>query len=251
MQSRIIGTTMPVLEFLLDPNESVISEAGELSWMSNSIQMTTHTQMGGGGGLLGVIRRVAGGGTLFMTEYRAWGAPGEIAFATKVPGHIVPVEVGAGNEYLIHRHGFLCATPQVELGVGFQQSLGAGIFGGDGFLLQKVSGYGVAWLELSGELIVKDLQPGETIRVHPGHVGAFHASVSFQITRVPGIKNMIFGGDGIFLAALTGPGRVWLQTLPIAKLAHKLMEYMPTERRESNQDNGLGGIVGSILNGMK
>jgi uncharacterized protein (TIGR00266 family) len=251
MQSRIVGTTMPVLEFLQDPNESVISEAGELSWMSNSIQMTTHTQMGGGGGLLGVIRRVAGGGTLFMTEYRAWGAPGEIAFATKVPGHIVPVEVGAGNEYLIHRHGFLCATPQVELGVGFQQSLGAGIFGGDGFLLQKVSGYGVAWLELSGELIVKDLQPGETIRVHPGHVGAFQASVSFQITRVPGIKNMIFGGDGIFLAALTGPGRVWLQTLPIAKLAHKLMEYMPTERRESNQDNGLGGIVGSILNGMK
>src|SRR6266568_1194538 len=98
MQSRIIGTTMPVLEFLLSPNESVISEAGELSWMSSSIQMTTHTQMGGGGGIFGAIRRVAGGGTLFMTEYRAWGAPGEIAFATKVPGHIVPVEVGNGNE---------------------------------------------------------------------------------------------------------------------------------------------------------
>lgn len=241
---------MPVLELLLEPNEAVISEAGELSWMNSAIQMTTHTQFGGGGGIFGVLRRVAGGGTLFMTEYRAMGGPGEIAFATKVPGHIVPVEVGAGNEYLVHRHGFLCATPQIEIGVGFQQSLGAGIFGGDGFLLQKVSGQGVAWLELSGELIVKDLRPGETLRVHPGHVGAFQASVAFQITVVRGIKNMIFGGDGIFLASLTGPGRVWLQTLPISKLAHQIFEYLPREG-DSNQGGNLGGIVGSILNGMK
>jgi uncharacterized protein (TIGR00266 family) len=251
MQSRILGTTMPVLEFLLDPNEAVISEAGELSWMSSSIQMTTHTQMGGGGGFFGVLKRVAGGGTLFMTEYRAMGATGEIAFATKVPGHIIPLELG-GYEYLIHRHGFLCATPQVQLGVGFQQSLGAGVFGGDGFLLQKISGYGTAWLELSGEVVVKDLRPGEMLRVHPGHVGAFQASVSFQIMRVPGIKNLIFGGDGLFLAALTGPGRVWLQTLPIAKLAHKLMEYMPSAGRERTVEGGVvGGIVGSILDGMK
>src|ERR1700758_2313564 len=113
MQSRITGTTMPVLEFVLEPNESVISEAGELSWMGVSIQMTTHTQHGGGGGLFGVIRRVAGGGSLFMTEYRAMGAPGEVAFATRVPGHIVPVEVGPGLEYLVHRHGFLCATDAI------------------------------------------------------------------------------------------------------------------------------------------
>jgi uncharacterized protein (TIGR00266 family) len=250
MQHRIVGTTMPVLEFTLDPNDSVISEAGELSWMSSSIQMTTHTQMAGGGGLFGVLKRVAGGGTLFMTEYRAVGAPGELAFATKLPGHIVPVEVGAGHEYMIHRHGFLCATPQIQIGVGFQQSLGAGIFGGDGFLLQKVHGQGTAWIELSGELIVKDLQAGETLRVHPGHVGAFHSNVSFQITTVPGIKNIIFGGDGLFLASLTGPGRVWLQTLPIAKLAHKLMEYMPSSSRESVQGGVVGGIMGSILKGM-
>jgi uncharacterized protein (TIGR00266 family) len=250
MQHRIVGTTMPVLEFTLDPNDSVISEAGELSWMSSSIQMTTHTQMAGGGGLFGVLKRVAGGGTLFMTEYRAVGAPGELAFATKLPGHIVPVEVGAGHEYMIHRHGFLCATPQIQIGVGFQQSLGAGIFGGDGFLLQKVHGQGTAWIELSGELIVKDLQAGETLRVHPGHVGAFHSNVSFQITTVPGIKNIIFGGDGLFLASLTGPGRVWLQTLPIAKLAHKLMEYMPSPSRESAQGGVVGGIMGSILKGM-
>ena len=251
MQSRILGTTMPVLEFLLDHNDAVISEAGELSWMSSSIQMTTHTQFGGGGGFFGALKRVAGGGSLFMTEYRSIGGVGEIAFAAKVPGHIVPVEVGAGREYMVHRHGFLCATAQVQIGVGFQQSLGAGIFGGDGFLLQKITGIGTAWLELSGELIVKDLRPGETLMVHPGHVGAFESNVSFQITMVRGIKNLIFGGDGIFLAALTGPGRVWLQTLPISRLAHQLMEYMPSAGREQVQGGVVGGIVGSILEGMK
>ncbi len=252
MEHRVVGTTMPVLEFALGANDAIISEAGELSWMTQTIQMTTHTQMGGGGGFFGAIKRMAGGGSLFMTEYRAIGGPGEVAFAARVPGHIVPVQVGQGVEYLIHRHGFLCATPQIELGVGFQQSLGAGIFGGDGFLLQKVGGYGMAWLELSGEVVVKDLRPGETLRVHPGHVGAFQSSVAFQITRIPGLKNMIFGGDGIFLAALTGPGRVWLQTLPISRLAHQLMEYMPAQRRtETVEDGVVGGIVGSVLRNMR
>ncbi len=251
MQSNVIGTTMPVLEFTLEPNESVISEAGELSWMTPTIQMTTHTQYAGGGGLFGVLKRVAGGGSLFMTEYRAVGSAGQIAFATKLPGHIVQVEIGAGREHMVHRHGFLCATPQVQLGVGFQQSLGAGVFGGDGFLLQKISGQGLAWLELSGELVVKELRQGETLLVHPGHVGIFQASVSFQITRVPGIKNMIFGSDGLFLAALTGPGRVWLQTLPIAKLAHELMEYMPAPSKQSVEGGVVGGIVGDILGNMR
>ena len=252
MQSRIVGTTMPVLELLLEPGEQVISEAGELSWMSASLQMNTHTQMGGGGGLLGALKRVAGGGTLFMTEYTAMGARGEIAFASKVPGHIVPVQVGPGVEYMAHRHGFLCGTSAVQLGVGFQQSLGAGIFGGSGFLLQRIGGHGTAWLELSGELIVKDLQAGETLRVHPGHVGAFTTSVSFQITRVPGIRNLIFGGDGVFLAALTGPGRVWLQTLPLARLAHALTPYLPREGRVAETAEGgvIGGVVGNILRGM-
>jgi len=251
MQSRILGTTMPVLEVMLQPGETIISEAGELSWMSSSVQMTTHTQMAGGGGFFGAIKRVAGGGTLFMTEYSALGMPGEVAFASKVPGHILPVEVGGGQEFFVHRHGFLCATAQVQLGVGFQQSLGAGIFGGNGFLLQKISGFGTAWLELSGEVIMKDLKPGETLRVHPGHVGAFTGGMSFQITTVRGIKNLIFGGDGIFLAALTGPGRVWLQTLPISRLAHQILEYAPSERRQENLQSGIaGGIVGSILEGI-
>jgi len=155
---------------------------------------------------------------------------------------------------MVHRHGFLCATTQVTISVGFQQSLGAGIFGGSGFMLQKVGGVGTAWLELSGELIMKNLAPGEILRVHPGHVGAFQASVGFNITTVPGIKNAIFGGDGIFLAVLQGPGSVYLQTLPISRLAHQIGEYLP--QGESRPATGsaaggalLGGIVGSILGG--
>ena len=249
MQSRIVGTTMPVLECLLTPGESLISEAGELSWMTQTIAMTTHTQMAGGGGIFGAIKRVAGGGTLFMTEYTAQGMAGEVAFAAKIPGHILPLEIGPGHEVLIHRHGFLCATPQIQLGVGFQQSLGAGIFGGDGFLLQKVSGLGTAWLELGGEVVVRDLQPGETLRVHPGHVGAFQSSVSFQITRIQGIRNMFFGGDGIFLAALTGPGRVWLQTLPLSNLAHALAPFLPSGRSEVRSVTA-GSVVGGIVGGL-
>jgi uncharacterized protein (TIGR00266 family) len=250
MQNRITGTTMPVLEFLLEPNDAVISEAGELSWMSPNIQMTTHTQFAGGGGIFGAIKRIAGGGSLFMTEYRATGGQAELAFATRVPGHILPVEVSPGNEYMIHRHGFLCATAGINLSVGFQQSLGAGIFGGDGFLLQKVAGQGITWLELSGEVVTRDLQAGQTLLVHPGHVGAFQGSVSFQITMIRGIKNLIFGGDGLFLAQLTGPGRIWLQTLPISRLAHQLQEYMPSEGRRETQAGVLGGIVGSVLDNM-
>ena len=254
MQTQIVGTTMPVLDVQLEPNESVFSESGELSWMTASIQMSTHTQMGGGGGLFGVLKRVAGGGSIFMTEYRAVQYPGVVSFATRVPGHIVPIQLGQGLEYMVHRHGFLCATPQVTISVGFQQSLGAGVFGGDGFLLQRVGGAGMAWIELSGELIQKNLQAGEVLRVHPGHVGAFQTSVGFQITTVPGIKNMIFGGDGIFLAQMVGPGTVWLQTLPISRLAHQIYEYLPhpDARAATPAAIGgglLGGIVGSILSG--
>jgi uncharacterized protein (AIM24 family) len=154
---------------------------------------------------------------------------------------------------MVHRHGFLCATPQVTLTIGFQQSLGAGVFGGNGFILQKVGGAGTAWLELSGELIMKNLAPGEVLRVHPGHVGAFQASVGFNITTVPGIKNAIFGGDGIFLAVLQGPGAVYLQTLPISRLAHQISEYLPrNEGRDVRSATGgalLGGIVGGLLGG--
>jgi uncharacterized protein (TIGR00266 family) len=249
MNHRIIGTTLPVLEFQLAPGESVVAVSGELSWMSASITLQTGAQLGGTGGIFGVFRRVAGGGSLFLTRYSAQGAPGLLAFATRVPGHILPIAVTPAQTYLVHRHGFLCGTPGVQLSVGFQQSLGAGIFGGEGFLLQQVTGAGEAWIELDGEVVSYDLGPGETLRVHPGHVGMFEATVGFNITRIPGIRNLLFGGDGIFLAALTGPGRVWLQSLPLANLAHALSPYLPkiTERVEAA---GAGGILGSLLRNL-
>lgn len=246
MEHKIIGTTMPVLEIDLQQGESIISEAGELSWMNSSIELNTHTQMAGGGGMFGALKRAAGGGTLFMTEYRAANGQGLLAFATKVPGHILQVDVEPGREYMVHRHGFLCATPGVELGIGFQQSLGAGVFGGEGFRLQKVTGSCTAWIELSGEVITYDLKPGETLRVHPGHVGMFESTVNFEITRIKGMKNMFFGGDGIFLAALTGSGRIWLQSMPLANLAHALLHYMAAGEVKAA---GAAGVLGAVLKG--
>ena len=249
MDHRIVGSTLPVLEVQLQPGESVVSVAGELSWMSQSIDLHTSTQHGGGGGFFGILKRVAGGGSLFMTEFTAQGAPGLVAFATKVPGHILPVEVRPGRDYMIHRHGFLCSTPGVELSVGFQQSLGAGIFGGDGFLLQRLAGQCQAWIELDGEVVSYDLAPGESLRVHPGHVGMFEQSVNFGITRIQGIRNMLFGGDGIFLAQLTGPGKVWLQSLPLSNLAHALSPYLNTGAGRV-AETGTGAVIGSILRGL-
>lgn len=249
MNHRIIGTTLPVLELQLVPGESVVAVSGELSWMSASITLQTGAQLGGSGGIFGAFRRVAGGGSLFLTQYSAQNAPGLLAFATRVPGHILPIAVTPAKTYLVHRHGFLCGTPGVQLSVGFQQSLGAGIFGGEGFVLQRLTGAGEAWIELDGEVVSYDLGPGETLRVHPGHIGMFEETVNFNITRIPGIKNLLFGGDGIFLAALTGPGRVWLQSLPLANLAHALSPYLPkiTERVEAA---GAGGIIGSLLRSL-
>jgi uncharacterized protein (TIGR00266 family) len=230
MQHEIIGTTMPVLNITLEDGERVVAVSGELSWMSSSIQMNTTTGAGGGGGgFFGALKRVVGGGSLFMTEYHAQGIAGTVAFATKLPGHIVPIEVAAGRSYMIHRHGFLCGTSGIELGAGFQQSLGAGVFGGNGFILQKMSGAGSAWIELGGEIVTYDLAQGETLRVHPGHVGMFEDTVNFEITRIKGIANMLFGGDGIFLAALTGPGRIWLQTLTVSNLAHAIVPFLPAK----------------------
>lgn len=247
MEHRIHGTTMPVLEMDLQPGESIVSESGELSWMTSSIEMQTSTQMGGGGGMFGALKRVTGGSSLFMTEYSAKGSPGYVAFATKVPGEILPVDVGSGKDYMIHRHGFLCGTIGVQLSIGFQRSLGAGIFGGEGYRLQHLSGEAQAWIELSGEVISKNLAPGETLRVHPGHVGMFETSVSFDITRIKGIKNMLFGSDGIFLAQLTGPGRIWLQSLPLSNLAHALSPYLTAQTGEAV---GVGAVAGGILKGL-
>ncbi|GAC1366520.1 MAG: hypothetical protein NVSMB32_10910 [Actinomycetota bacterium] len=248
MDHKIIGTTMPVLEMQLAPGESVVSESGELSWMSSSIRMTTSTKAAGSKGLFGVMKRALGGGSLFMTEYRAEGGPGMVAFATKVPGLILPIEVGNGREYMVHHHGYLCGTPDVELTIGFQQTLGAGLFGGEGFILQKVAGSGQAWVELDGELVEYQLGPADQLLVHPGHVGMFETSVNFSITRIPGIKNVIFGADGLFLVLLSGPGHIWLQSLPLPNLAHALSRYLPQGDSESR--GGPGGMIGGILGGL-
>jgi uncharacterized protein (TIGR00266 family) len=247
MRHEIQGTTMPVLELWLDPGDKIVAESGELSWLSAGIELKTSMGSGGSqGGLFGAVKRKIAGGSLFMTEYSASQA-GELAFAARVPGHIVPVTVDATHEPRIHRHGFLCATEGVSLELAFQQKFSSGLFGGDGFRLQKLVGDGLAFVELSGELIERELAAGETLRVHPGHVGMFDASVTFEITTVPGIKNKFLGGDGLFLAKLTGPGKLWLQTMPLPNLAAALTPYIQADEDEDEGGSG-GGMLGSLLN---
>ena len=232
MNSQVQGTVMPVLELSLENGESVFSESGELGWISAAVQMRTGTSVGGQqGGLFGALGRALAGGTLFMTEYTAVGGPGLAVFTTKLPGQIVPVELDGSRGYLVHRHGFLAAQLGVQFSVGFQQSLGAGIFGGTGFRMQRLGGKGTAWVELNGEVITYDLQAGNTLRIHPGHVGMFEEGMAFQITTVPGIQNALFGGTGLFLATLTGPGKVWLQSMTMSRLAHAIAEYLPQRDR--------------------
>ncbi len=253
MQTRITGTTMPVLEIGLEPGESIVAEPGELSWMTPTIQLRTSTAAAGARGLWGAVTRAIAGGGLFMTEFSAAGGRGAVAFAAKVPGAIMPLQVAPGAGYLVHRHGFLCATPGVELAIGFQRSLGAGIFGGSGFIMQRVSGVGTAWVELGGEIVSHELAPGEELLVHPGHVGMFEERVGFDITAIRGITNALFGGDGLFLVRLTGPGTVWLQTLTMPGLAHSLAPYLGHEAAQPSQNAAMaieGGVAGAVLNSI-
>ena len=227
MEYKILGTTMPALEVQLASGETVVAESGELSWMSDSITMRTSTTAGGGNkGIFGALKRTLTGGTLFLTEYTASGQAGQVTFATKLPGMIVDLHVEPGAGYLAHRHGFIAATPGIQLSPVIQK-LGAGIFGGEGFIMQKLEGNCEAWVSLSGEMIVMDLAAGQSLRVHPGHVGLFQESVRFEMTTIKGIKNIFFGGDDFFLVRLTVPGRIWLQTLPLPNLAHALIPYLP------------------------
>ena len=234
MQGEIKGTTMPVLEMHLENGESVISTHGELSWMTPNMRMSQSTGGSGGG--------------LFVTKYEAVGGPGSVSFAAKLPGRIFPVEINASGGYLVHRHGWLCGTDGVVPTVGLQQSFRAGLYGRDGFILQRLEGSGTAWVELSGEIINYQLAPGQTLLVHPGHVGMFQDSVSFQITTVPGLSNIFFGGDGYHLVSLTGPGQIWLQSMPVALLAHALEPYLGGQATSSAASGGLaGGILGDVL----
>ena len=251
MRGEVKGTTMPVLEMFLDDGESVISTHGELSWMTPNMRMSQSTGSAGGGlkgGLLSGLKRVMGGGGLFVTKYEAVGGQGSVSFAAKLPGRIFPVEIGVGGGFLLHRHGWVCGTPGVVPTIGLQQSFRAGLYGRDGFILQRLEGRGTAWVELSGEIVNYSLAPGQTLLVHPGHIGMFQDSVSFQITTVAGLSNVFFGGDGYHLVALTGPGEIWLQSMPVALLAHALEPYLGTTAQSSAATGGMaGGIIGDML----
>jgi uncharacterized protein (AIM24 family) len=180
------------------------------------------------------------------------GGPGMIAFAAKMPGHIVSIDVTPGHSYLVHRHGWLCGTAGITPSIAMQQTFRGGLWGGDGFLLQRLDGEGRAWIELSGELVHYTLNPGQTLMVHPGHIGMFEASVQFQITRVPGVANLLFGQDGFHLVALTGPGQIWLQSMPLPNLAHALAPYIAAQASGESAATGaaagtVGGIIGNIM----
>jgi uncharacterized protein (AIM24 family) len=252
MQAEVKGTTMPVLQVSLEQGEEVVSTHGELAWMTAGISMSQSTSTGGpggpgGGGFMQGLKRVVGGGGIFLTRYAG---PGAITFAAKLPGHIVPVDIEPGQAYLVHKHGWLCGTPGITPTVALQQSFRGGLYGGDGFILQKLEGQGRAWIELSGELTSYQLPPGQTLMVHPGHIGMFQATVQFQVTRIPGIANMVFGDDGFHVVALTGPGQVWLQSMPLVVLARALSEYLDRDDRGGNVQSGaMGGIIGDMLRG--
>lgn len=251
MEPRITGTTLPVLEIGIDPGEMLIAPPGELAWMTQNINMKTTTATAGSSGLWGAVTRAVAGGGLFMTEYTAEGGPGGVAFAPKVPGQIVPVTIQPGQGYMVHRHGLLCGTYGIEVSASFQRSFGAGLFGGEGFVLQHLAGTAQAWVALGGEIVASELAPGESILVHPGHVGMFQDSVAFDIQTIPGIRNVLFGGDGIFLVRLTGPGQVWLQTMTLPNLAHALAPYLgKAEASTSAPVSSEVSAAGSFLSGI-
>jgi uncharacterized protein (AIM24 family) len=247
MQAEVKGTTMPLLEMILDPGESVISTHGQLSWMSANVQLTQSTATGGQKGLMSGLKRAIGGGGIFLTRYEAQGGQGLVAFGAKLPGRIFEIAITPGQGYLVHRHGWVCGTDGIVPTVGLQQTIRGGMDGGDGFILQRLEGEGRAWIELSGEITTYDLAAGQTMLVHPGHVGLFEDRVSFTITRLPGIKNIVFGGDGYHLVALTGPGSVWLQSMPVQVLADSIAEYLPRGDNHPAADAGVGGVLGGII----
>jgi uncharacterized protein (TIGR00266 family) len=253
MEFNVKGTILPVLEAVLQPGETVVSTHGDLGWMTPTVTLSQTTQMGSGGGrgFLKAAKRVVGGAGLFLTRYSAATEPGTVVFASKLPGNIINVEVTPERSYYVHRTGFLCGTEGIEASVSMQQKkLTGGFFGGMGFFLQHLTGEGVAWLELSGEMFTYDLPPGQTLRVHPGHVGAFDQTVTFTVGTIPGLANKFFGGNGFFLADLTGPGRIWLQSMSIAMLAAEIAEYLPDQGGGGNTSSGGTGLVDGIIGGV-
>jgi uncharacterized protein (TIGR00266 family) len=256
MDAVIRGTTMPVLEVKLSPGESVVAESGQLGWFDDGIELETTSALAGGDGLWDATKRSLGGSTFFMTRYSSATQPGTVVFPAKLPGKIFQVPLGPDRSYLIQRHGFLAGLEGSQLSTAFDlRHFGTGLLGGFGMLLQKLEGAGHAWIELAGELSEYDLVAGQSLRVHPAHIGLVESGVAYELTTVPGIKNKIFGNDGLFLVRLTGPGKVWLQSLSLPMLAHSLQPYIVQPDGGATPSQGLetaamGGGLAAVAKGL-
>jgi uncharacterized protein (TIGR00266 family) len=253
MRYEVNGTVMQTVAVDLMAGEQLYSQTNTMAWMSDNIRMDTHT----GGGFFAGLKRSFGGGSFFVTDFTAEGQ-GHIAFAPRFPGTIIARDLKAGESLICRKETFLCAQKSVTLEIAWQRRIGAGFFGGEGFILQKVTGPGVVWLDLSGELVEYDLAPGQRLLVHAGHVGIQEPTISFDIQMVRGFRNVLFGGEGLFLATLTGPGHIWLQSMPIINLAEEIGRYLPGNKGEASSGMAggaaagvVGGVLGALLGGGK
>ena len=226
MQYRIVGNTMPAVEVLFDqPGESMYTQSGGMAWMSDGVEMDTNTR----GGLLKGVGRMFAGESLFMANYTATRAGATIAFASTVAGEVMTLNVRETGGMICQKGAFLCAEPSVNLSVTLTKKLSSGLFGGEGFILEEISGSGMAFLEIDGDKIVKELQPGEVIKVDTGNVVAFQKGMSYEVEMVKGLKNIFLGGEGLFLTRLVGPGKVILQTQNFAEFAGRISKYIPSK----------------------
>lgn len=223
MQYSIEGAPLPVVICDLEANETMITEKGAMSWMSPNMKMETH-----GGGVGKMFGRMLSGESMFVNTYTAVGGKGLIAFASSFPGDIVAMEITPDKPMVCQKSAFLASTSGVELSVFFQKRIGSGLFGGEGFIMQKLSGNGVAFVEFDGSIKEYTLQAGQSIIVDTGYLAAMDATCSLEIQSVPGLKNMMFGGEGVFNTVVKGPGRVYLQTMPICQMAGSIRPYIPS-----------------------
>ncbi len=224
MRYNIQGTPLPVVICEVDAGESLITERGSMSWMSPNMQMQT----AGHGGIGKMFGRAFSGESMFQNIYTAQGGPGLIAFASSFPGSILSLEIGPGQEYVVQKSGFLASTAGVELSVFFSKKFGSGLFGGEGFIMQKLSGQGTAFVEIDGSTVEYNLQAGQSMIVDTGYTAVMSATCRMDVQTVKGVKNVLFGGEGLFNTVVTGPGRVILQTMPVSAVANVLRPYFPS-----------------------
>ncbi len=222
MQYKVFGNNLPAVTIELNQGESIYTQSGGMSWMTEGIQMSTNMK----GGLAKGLGRMLTGDSLFMATYTAEANGQYITFASSFPGHIIPLDLSDGKQYICQKSAFLCAQPTVELSIEVVKGLKGGLFGGEGFLLQRVKGSGLVFLELDGSIMEMDLAPGQKLKVDTAHVAIYEASVSYSAEMVKGFTNMIFGGEGLFLTTLTGPGKVYLQTMTAMSLAGRLDPFI-------------------------